>query len=85
MAVLIALAVATFAFGVYFFLRGQHTMHQVLALILFLISAVFLATTFLVSEVRKLIPRRRSAAPSPAPAPEAGAAAETSTEPRQDG
>ena len=82
MGVLISLAIVTFAFGTFIFLRGEHTMHQVTALIFFMISALFLATALLVKEVRKLIPRRRSSMPAPE---EAMTTAEPAANPRQEG
>ena len=71
MAALISLSVITFLFGVFIFVRGQHSMHQLQALIFFLFSALFLAVALLFRDIRALFRRRASAAPPPAAAPDA--------------
>lgn len=59
MAALITLSVATFLFGVFIFLRGQHTMHQLQALIFFMFSALFLAIALLLKDIKSFLARRR--------------------------
>ena len=70
MVVLISLSVVTFGFGIFIFSRGQHSMHQLQALIFFLISALFLSTALLLQEIREFFARRRRV-----PAASKGAAA----------
>jgi hypothetical protein len=59
MAVLISLSIVTFGFGMFIFFRGEHSMHQVQALIFFLLSALFLSTALLFQDVRGLFARWR--------------------------
>ena len=76
MAVLISLSVITFLFGIFIFARGQHSMHQLQALIFFLFSALFLAMALLFKNLGEFF-RRRHAAAAPAP-PESVDVVETS-------